>query len=74
MKLLNKEALFDALYGGNTMKITLLNTYTNRERRLAEIERQIEELDEKLKTPERTLDDIIRHIELLKERNSYLNN
>lgn len=58
--------------GGNTMKITLLNTYANNENRLAEIETQLAELDKKLKTPARTLDDIIRHIELLKERNTLL--
>lgn len=54
------------------MKITLLNTYADKQTRLAEIEREIAELDEILKTPARTLDDIIRHIELLKERALYL--
>ena len=38
----------------------------------AEIERQLAELDEILKTPERTLDDIILHIRLLKEYKLFL--
>lgn len=50
------------------MRINLINNYTNKEQRFAEIEAELTELDEKLKTPERTLDDIIRHIKLLKER------
>lgn len=35
-----------------------------------ELVRELEELEAKLKTPERTLDDLIRHIELLKELNN----
>lgn len=54
------------------MKITLLNTYTENEHRLAQIEDELEALEERLKTPERTVDDLIRHIELLKERRLYL--
>ena len=54
------------------MKIDLLNSYPTRERRLAEIEQSIAELDKKLATPARTLEDIICHIELLKERELYL--
>ena len=52
------------------MKITLLTSYTDKASRIAEIDKQIAELDKKLGTPARTLDDIILHIELLKERNS----
>ncbi len=52
------------------MKITLLTSYSDKAGRLAEINKQIAELDKKLGTPARTLDDIILHIELLKERNS----
>ena len=54
------------------MKINLIDTYTDKNIRLAEIEREILSLDEKLKTPARTLDDIIRHIQLLKEKSSLL--
>lgn len=54
------------------MKIKLTQTYLDKADCLADLERQIEELDKRLKTPERTLDDIVRHIELLKERALYL--
>ena len=54
------------------MKITLTNTYIDREDRLADIERQLAVIDKKLKTPAWTLEDVIRHIELLKERNKLI--
>ncbi len=54
------------------MKITLLTSYTDKASRIAEIDKQIAELDKKLGTPARTLDDIILHIELLKERSNLL--
>ena len=54
------------------MKIKLTQTYLDQKTCLADIDRQIAELDKRLKTPERTVDDIIRHIELLKERALYL--
>lgn len=73
MKLLNTGSANKRAYGGKIMKIILLNSYPNKERRLAEIESELAVLDEKLKTPARTLDDIIRHIELLKEKQSFLN-
>lgn len=50
------------------MKIKLLNTYADKEGRLAEINSELSKLEAKLKTPARTLEDIIRHIELLKEK------
>ena len=53
------------------MTITLENTYIDSETRKQEIERELEELNKKLKTPERTLDDIVRHIILLKEYRQY---
>ena len=55
------------------MKITLLNTYSDSEHRLEEIENELQTLDETLKTPARTVDVLIRHIELLKERGAILN-
>ena len=55
------------------MKINLQPTYLNEELQLEDIQRQLIPLEEKLKTPSRTLDDIIRHIELIKERNRILN-
>ena len=58
--------------GGNTMKINLLDSYTDKKRRLAEIENELSVLNAKLKTPARTLDDLIRHIQLLKEKSSLL--
>ena len=52
------------------MKITLLNTLIDKAHRLAQINSELELLDEKLKTPSRTLDDLVRHIQLLKEKKS----
>lgn len=52
------------------MKIKLLNTYADKQSRLAEINSELEELEARLKTPARTLEDIIRHIELIKEKDS----
>lgn len=49
------------------MEITLEHTYTSTAAHKMEIERQLEQLEAKLKTPERTVEDIVRHIELLKE-------
>lgn len=49
------------------MEITLEHTYTSTAAHRIEIERQLEQLEAKLKTPERTVEDIVRHIELLKE-------
>ncbi len=49
------------------MEITLEHTYTSAAAHKMEIERQLEQLEAKLKTPERTVEDIVRHIELLKE-------
>ncbi len=53
------------------MKINLQTTYLSTTARKEEIERQLFELEEKLKTPERTVEDIVRHIELLKEYKLY---
>ena len=50
------------------MKVELITTYTSTEAQLAELDKQIAEVEEKLKTPDRTVDDIIRHIQLIKER------
>lgn len=47
----------------------LQSSYTDRVRRLIELDRQIAEVEEKLKTPQRTVDDLILHMQLLKERN-----
>ena len=48
------------------MKIILEQTYINANRK-GEIKSELEKLEEKLKTPERTVEDIVRHIQLLKE-------
>ena len=49
------------------MTITLEATFIDSRTRKEEIERELKELDEKLKSPSRTIEDIIRHIQLLKE-------
>ena len=49
------------------MAITLENTYLNGEARKRELEKELEILEEKLKTPERTLEDIVRHMQILLE-------
>ena len=49
------------------MAITLEHTYLNSEARKRELEKELEILEEKLKTPERTLDDIVRHMQILLE-------
>ena len=49
------------------MKIELFESFTSEETRLAELERQIAEVEKKLKTPDRTVEDIILHIRLIKE-------
>lgn len=53
------------------MKIYLEQTHLGITSRKAELERQISALEEKLKTPERTVEDIVRHIQLLKEYKLY---
>lgn len=53
------------------MKIYLEETQLGTISRKEEIGRQLSELEEKLKTPERTVDDIVRHILLLKEYKLY---
>ena len=53
------------------MTITLEHTYLDTTTRKQEIERQLAELEEKLLSPERTVDDIVRHIKLLKEYRQY---
>lgn len=53
------------------MKINLEQTYTTALSRKCEIERQLAEIEEKLKTPQRTVEDLVRHIELLKEYKLY---
>ena len=49
------------------MNITLENTYLDSTLRKQKIERELAILEEKLKTPERTVEDIVQHIKLLKE-------
>ena len=53
------------------MIITLEQTYLDSTTRKQQIERELEELEEKLKTPERTVEDIVRHIKLIKEYRQY---
>ena len=53
------------------MTITLEQTYLDTQSRKHELEREIEELEKKLKTPQRTVDDIVLHIKLLKEYRQY---
>ena len=53
------------------MKITLEQNYLSTTTRKQEIERELEELDRKLRSPEHTVDDIVRHIKLLKEYRQY---
>lgn len=53
------------------MEITLEQTYLSTAARKIEIERELASLEEILKTPERTVEDIVRHIELLKEYRLY---
>lgn len=54
------------------MKVILPETYLSDKLNLAAIERELEVIEEKLKTPERTVDDIIRHIELIKLKNALI--
>ena len=42
----------------------------NQAERITEINAELEKLEKKLATPERTVDDIVRHMELLKELES----
>ena len=49
------------------MKITLEQTYLGNTIHKQEIERELANLEEKLKTPDRTVEDIVRHIMLLQE-------
>ena len=53
------------------MKITLEQTYLDSTTRKLEIERQLDELEAKLQSPERSVEDIVRHIQLLKEYRQY---
>ena len=50
------------------MKITLTQNYISKEAQLQETERQIAVLEEKLKSPGWTVDDVIKHIGLLKDK------
>ncbi|MCI9407669.1 MAG: hypothetical protein HFK06_04865 [Clostridia bacterium] len=52
------------------MKVELITSYSSKTKQLAELDRQIAEVEERLKSPERTVEDIIRHIQLVKERHS----
>ena len=53
------------------MKIYLEETQLGTMSRKEEIERQLAKLEEKLKSPDRTVEDIIAHIKLLKEYRLY---
>ena len=53
------------------MKINLEKTYLVTTARKEEIERELLKLEQKLKTPDRTVGDIVEHIELLKEYKLY---
>ncbi len=53
------------------MKISLEQTYLSTTTRKEEIERQLAELEKKLLTPDRSVEDIVKHIKLLKEYNLY---
>ena len=53
------------------MNITLENTYLDATKYKQQIEQELKELEEKLKTPERTVEDIVRHIYLIKEYRRY---
>ena len=53
------------------MIITLEHTYLDTTTRKQQIERELDELEQKLQSPERTVEDIVRHIKLLKEYRKY---
>ena len=53
------------------MKINLEQTYLSTNSRKEEIEQELYDLEQKLKSPERTVEDIVRHIKLLKEYRLY---
>lgn len=53
------------------MTIVLEQTYLDEATHKQEIEQELAVLEEKLKTPERTTEDIVRHILLLKEYRKY---
>ncbi len=53
------------------MKIVLEQTYNALTSRKEELEAEIKRLEEKLRSPNRTVEDIVRHIELLKEYKLY---
>ena len=53
------------------MIIALEQTFLDDTKRKQQIERELAVLEEKLKTPERTVEDIVRHIKLLKEYRQY---
>lgn len=54
------------------MKIILPETYLSKALNLSEIERQLAVIEAKLKSPDRTLEDIIRHMELVKLKDSLM--
>ena len=54
------------------MKIILPETYLNNTLNLSEIEKELQAIEEKLKLPTRTVEDIVRHIELLKLKQSLI--
>ena len=53
------------------MKINIQQTYLSTTTRKEELEQELARIEEKLKTPERTVEDIVRHIQLLKEYRLY---
>ena len=53
------------------MTITLKNTYLDSKTRKQELEAELLKLEQKLKSPERTVDDIVRHIKIVKEYRQY---
>lgn len=50
------------------MKISLDQNYIDKVICLARIEKELEKVEEVLKTPSRTVEDIVKHIQLLKEK------
>ena len=50
------------------MKISLDQNYIDKVICLARIEKELEKVEEVLKTPARTVEDIVKHIQLLKEK------
>ena len=50
------------------MKNSLDQNYIDKVICLARIEKELEKVEEVLKTPSRTVEDIVKHIQLLKEK------